>query len=128
MKPTLAEKLKTARKKSGLKQSDIAERIGVKNNTISNWETGVAKPDIETFVTFCKVCSVDYKEILTEVYGDSVEPRQSMECSAREADMIRKFRSLDERAQKVILRNLNAEYEDVEKNLVEDTSIEAGVG
>lgn len=128
MNPTLRNLIKEVRKKKGLKQKDIAKQMGVKDNTISNWENGVSEPSIDDFVALCKICEVDFKSLLAKAYGEAVEPRHSIECTGEEADMIRKFRFLDRRAQKVILRNLNAEYEDAEKNLVEDTSIGVGAG
>lgn len=44
----LKENLAYARKLQGLRQYELAERIGVKPNTISNYEKGVSMPDFET--------------------------------------------------------------------------------
>lgn len=38
--------LKELRKKAGLTQTELAEKIGATQNTVSNWEKGIAKPDI----------------------------------------------------------------------------------
>ena len=35
------------RKKSKLTQMELAQKLKVKQNTISNWENGKAKPDIK---------------------------------------------------------------------------------
>ena len=34
------------RREKGLSQAELSEKIGVSQNTISQWETGVRKPDI----------------------------------------------------------------------------------
>ena len=41
------EKLKVLRKKQGLTQQEIAELLGVKRNTYSDWENGKCKPNYE---------------------------------------------------------------------------------
>lgn len=42
----LANSLYTARKKSGLSQEDVANKLGVSRQTISKWETNETLPDI----------------------------------------------------------------------------------
>ena len=42
----LGNSLFHARKKCGLSQEDVAERLGVSRQTISKWETGETLPDI----------------------------------------------------------------------------------
>ena len=42
----LSEKIYACRKKAGLSQEALAERIGVSRQAISKWETGEASPEI----------------------------------------------------------------------------------
>ena len=42
----LGSNLYHARKKSGLSQEEVAEKLGVSRQTISKWETGETLPDI----------------------------------------------------------------------------------
>ena len=42
----LGNNLFTARKKSGLSQEDVAEKLGVSRQTVSKWETDETVPDI----------------------------------------------------------------------------------
>lgn len=42
----LGNSLYTARKKSGLSQEDVANKLGVSRQTISKWETNETLPDI----------------------------------------------------------------------------------
>ena len=43
---SLGSNLYQARKKAGLSQEGVAERLGVSRQTISKWETGETLPDI----------------------------------------------------------------------------------
>ena len=43
----IAERLKEARKKSGINQKSLAEMVGVYTKDISRWETGVRTPSAE---------------------------------------------------------------------------------
>ena len=43
---TLNEKLLSLRKKEGLSQESLAEKLGVTRQTISNWESGQTSPDL----------------------------------------------------------------------------------
>ena len=43
----IADRIKQLRKKKGVSQSQLAEAIGVKNNTVSTWERGTRKPDFD---------------------------------------------------------------------------------
>ena len=42
----LGNNLFNARKKSGLSQEDVAEKLGVSRQTVSKWETDETVPDI----------------------------------------------------------------------------------
>src|ERR1043165_6715631 len=44
----IAENILALRRARGLKQSDISDQLGFKQNTWSNWETGISKPDLDT--------------------------------------------------------------------------------
>jgi len=43
---TISEKLKQARTDSGLSQEEVADKLGVSRQTMSNWENGRSFPDI----------------------------------------------------------------------------------
>ena len=44
---TLGEQIRRARIEKGLTQKQLADLLGVKNNSISDWEKGKSKPHIE---------------------------------------------------------------------------------
>ena len=54
-------KLKEIRTAHNLSQTQLAEKIGVKPHTVSQWESGARTPDILTVNNIAKVldCSID---------------------------------------------------------------------
>ena len=61
---TTAERIKQLRKKKGISQSELAEVIGVKNNTVSTWERGTRKPDFEALNLLSDYFEVSFEYIL----------------------------------------------------------------
>ena len=49
----LARNIQTARKKMGLTQEELADKIGVKRAALASWETRRSKPDIDDFMKLC---------------------------------------------------------------------------
>lgn len=61
------------RKEKGLTQSELAERIGVTNKTVSRWETGKYMPDLATIPTLCKELNISVNEFISgEHLNDTV--------------------------------------------------------
>lgn len=56
------ERLRELRIEKELSQTKLAEKLGVDFRTISNWENGVRKPDIDTLVEIANFfeVSTDY--------------------------------------------------------------------
>ncbi|MDO5411902.1 MAG: XRE family transcriptional regulator [bacterium] len=48
-------RIKEARLKKNFKQADLAANLNVKQNTLSNWETGRTEPDIESLRLMAKL-------------------------------------------------------------------------
>ena len=49
------EKIRNARKALGLTQRQLADRLGVSNTSISNWEKGLSRPDVDMIQKLCEV-------------------------------------------------------------------------
>ena len=64
MNKYIIEKLKEGRSNANLKQSEVAKKLGVKANTLSNYENGVSEPDIDTFCALCDIYKLDPSDIL----------------------------------------------------------------
>lgn len=56
-------KLFSLRAKSGLSQSQLAERIGVTNKAVSKWENGRAKPTTKTLNKLAVVFNIPLEEM-----------------------------------------------------------------
>jgi transcriptional regulator with XRE-family HTH domain len=56
--------LKYLRSKKGLKQSDLAEKLDVKTNTISNYENGISQPDFKILEKIVKIFEIQSADLL----------------------------------------------------------------
>lgn len=52
------ENLKKLRKINNISQADLAKKMGVSLTTISNWETGYSKPDVEQLKKIAKFFNI----------------------------------------------------------------------
>lgn len=60
----LDKRLKELRSERGLKQVDIASRLGVTKQSVANWENGNIMPSIEILVKLSKLFSVSTDYLL----------------------------------------------------------------
>lgn len=51
-------KIRQARKAKGMKQADLAKLIGISNTTISGWENGTSRPDVDMLEKLCGALDV----------------------------------------------------------------------
>lgn len=59
-----SEKLKEIRKKEGISQEQLAEKIGVSRQAITKWETGKGLPDVENMVIIAEIFKTTIDELL----------------------------------------------------------------
>ena len=52
---TFSEKLKSIRKKAGMSQEKLAEKIGVSRQAITKWETDSGIPDIDNMMALSEL-------------------------------------------------------------------------
>ena len=60
--------IRRQRTKKGLTQDQLAERLNVTRQAISNWETGKTQPDIETVTRLAEIFEISVEEL---IYGKS---------------------------------------------------------
>ena len=60
----LGQKLKEARIESGLSQENVAEKINVSRQTISNWENEKTYPDIISVIKLSDLYSISLDTLL----------------------------------------------------------------
>lgn len=93
---SLAQNLKLARTRKGLKQEELAKLVGKSKNVISNWERGDNKPDADTLFDLCDILDVDANYLL------GWEDNQNLSLSIQEQEHIKKYRSLDSLDKKAV--------------------------
>lgn len=60
----LNEKIKTLRKKIGMTQEQLANKLGVTRQTVSKWENGMSVPDADILTNMADVFDVTVSELL----------------------------------------------------------------
>lgn len=109
MNEYVIKKLREGRISAKLKQSEVAERIGIKGNTLSNYENGVSEPDIDTFCALCDIYKLNPSDILNEAYGLTVQGSNFC-IKPSEIDHIKKYRDLDDHGKDMVNTVLEKEY------------------
>ena len=91
------------RKKSGLSQAELAQKIGVKNSTVSSWERGANAPDIETLFSICKLFNVT----VADMFGcDTVNYDDKLTVHGFEKDLVISYRKADGLDKAIVRRTL----------------------
>lgn len=60
------EKLFQLRKKAGMTQNDLAEKLNVSRQAVSRWEMGTAMPDVDNLVTMSDLFGVSLDYLLKD--------------------------------------------------------------
>lgn len=67
------ERLLEVRKKAGMTQSDLAEKLDVSRQAVSRWEMGTAKPEFENLIAISKIFGVSIDYLLKGVEEHAAE-------------------------------------------------------
>lgn len=62
----VGKNIKKLRRDTGMTQDQLAERLNVTRQAISNWETGKTQPDIETLSNLAECFEVTVEELIYE--------------------------------------------------------------
>ncbi len=71
--------ISACRKEKKLTQSELSERLGVTDRSVSNWETGKNMPDLSLFKPLCEILDITINELLSgerlseEIYREKFE-------------------------------------------------------
>lgn len=63
---TLEKKLVRLRKKEGMSQAEVSEKLDVSRQAVSRWESGDSRPSTEKLQAICKLYNVKLDELLNE--------------------------------------------------------------
>ena len=108
MNEILLNLLRTARLSKNMQQKEVANFMGVRGSTISNWENGRSQPDIDEFIKLCSIYGVNYTDFLTKAYGDITF--QENIYTPEEVAHLQKYRALDDNGRAAVDRVLNTLY------------------
>lgn len=69
----MQERIKQARKALGLTQSEFGEKLGIKGNTVTTYETGTRRPPDAIIISMCKIYGINEIWLRTGI-GDMFDP------------------------------------------------------
>jgi len=78
----IAKNIKKLRQKKKLTQEELAEKIYVTRQAVSNWETGKNQPDVDTLKSLAEVLEVDVKDVLYGPTPDESRRRKAITVAA----------------------------------------------
>ncbi|MFA6829913.1 MAG: helix-turn-helix transcriptional regulator [Bacilli bacterium] len=64
MNITIANRLAELRKKNGLSQEDLADKIGLSRQAVSKWERAQASPDTDNLICLAKLYNISLDQLL----------------------------------------------------------------
>lgn len=102
MELTFGEKIKESRKAQKLTQKQLADAIGAKHNSVSDWENDKNKPDPDTIESLCGVLKITPNYLL-KTSEDDFSPKEKL--------IVKKYRDLDVHGKKMVDFTLNEEWE-----------------
>ena len=79
----LHEKIYYCRKKTGMSQEVLAEKIGVSRQAISKWETGDAMPELSKLKSLCDVFGVTADWMISEDEPDETPGQKTVKYPDR---------------------------------------------
>lgn len=101
---TFGEKLRQSRQIKKMTQKQLADLVGAKHNSVSDWENNKNKPDPDTIELLCGVLEISPNYLL-----NANEESFSLE----EIEHIKKYRTLDEHGKEMVDFTLLKEWERV---------------
>ena len=76
---TTGEKIYKLRKKKGLTQEELADRVGVSRQAVSKWENGETYPETEKLIELCNLFGVSSDDIL---FGKETQEGNNAEAAS----------------------------------------------
>ena len=63
---TFSEKLMDLRRKEGLSQEQLADKLGVTRQSVSKWESGTAMPELQKLIAISELFAVSLDYLVKE--------------------------------------------------------------
>lgn len=111
-KRVYGNRLRIFRKQAGITQPALAGILGIHKNYVSNWETGIARPDPDIIPDLCRALNITPND-----FFDFCDQQPSV--SEDEERLLAAYRTMDEDNQKMLLRLSDVFLDEQENRLYE---------
>lgn len=104
-----ANVFKSLRKSKGLSQKMLAEKLGIGQGAVSQWEVGRSMPDLTTLVKLADLYGVSTDYLLGRTDSPlSIVPKETpyIECTPFERQVFEAYRAMSETEQAMVCRML----------------------
>lgn len=124
MKFDIGRQIKKFRKLRGLKQNELAEKLGITNKRLSSWERGSTQPNVQYIDQLCEALKISADDLFdldfeAEKTFDYLEKHGSIDegFKAYEEDqnLLKRFKALDREGQHFVRLVIDRELDRVEK-------------
>ena len=81
----IADRLIKLRKKNGLSQEELADKLGISRQSVSKWERAESSPDTDNLICLAKIYGVSLDELLSTdedvetIVEEQVKPEKKVE-------------------------------------------------
>ena len=79
----MGDVIRTARKKKGLTQKDIATHLHITDRAVSKWERGICAPDLALLEPLAEILEISITELITAEVN-VVENKEKVELAVKE--------------------------------------------
>src|SRR5699024_11912434 len=90
----LARRLKNLRDKNGYKQSFVADKLGIRSNTLSGYENGTRSPDPEMLISLAEFYNVTTDYLLGRSNDPKLTEEEAFEAFKKDPTLERWYKEL----------------------------------
>ena len=85
---TFSEKLADLRRKAGMSQEQLADRLGVTRQSVSKWESGTAMPELVKLISLSELFDVSVDYLVKDWMEEPAAESGGEDLSARQAERL----------------------------------------
>ena len=118
----IADRLIKLRKKHGLSQEDLADKLGLSRQAVSKWERAEASPDTDNLICLAKLYGVSLDELLSTDEDVDTIAKEQVKKEDEEKDTIK---LTDDEGQTLVIKDhhihaFNKDGKEVERGVCKD--------